>query len=136
MSHRHLLVGFSALVLAIACCAIVIAQAADQPETVMITFRAKPGAEEQLASVIARHYDTAKRLHLLRDDAPHVTVRVPDEGNSSYFVDIFTWRDGSVPDNAPKEILAIWQEMNRLTEKRGGHPGVDIVEVRILNSKF
>lgn len=34
--------------------------AADQPETVMVTFRAKAGAEAELARVIATHWRTAR----------------------------------------------------------------------------
>jgi hypothetical protein len=130
MTRRCRLVGCALLGIAIGCAAGLAARAAaDEPETVMVTLRAKPGAEDQLAAVIARHYETARRLNMLRADAPHVTVRGRDEHDTSYFVDIFTWRDSSLPDTAPREIQSIWQEMNTLTEKRSGHPALEIVEV-------
>jgi hypothetical protein len=105
---------------------------ADEPETVMITFRAKLGADAELARVIARHWETARRLNLVRD-APHVTVRATENGNQVYFVDIFTWRDASIPDAAPAAISAIWAEMNRLVESRGGRPGLDIKAVSLID---
>jgi hypothetical protein len=100
------------------------------PETVMITLHAKAGAEAALAQVVARHYETARRLMLLRDEAPHLTLRAPDDHDTVSIVEIFTWRDAATPDHAPREIQAIWQEMNGLVEARGGRPGLDIVEVR------
>lgn len=104
--------------------------AADEPHTVIVTFHAKAGAEVALAKVIADHFATARRLNLVLAE-PHVTVRT-SEGDKTAFVDIFTRRDGSVPDNAPPAILAIWTEMAKLTEPRGGKPAIDIVPVVIV----
>ncbi len=103
----------------------------DVPETVMVTLHAKPGGEAALAGVLARHWETARRLHLVLD-APHLTIRATESGNHTYFVDIFTWRDAGIPDAAPAEIRAIWNDMNRLVESRGGRPGLSISEVTIL----
>jgi hypothetical protein len=102
---------------------------AEQPETVMITLHAKPGAEAALADMLARHYETARRLELVVPGAPHVTLRSADGAEKVDFVEILTWRSSDVPDHAPKEILAIWQEMNRLVERRGGQPGLTITEM-------
>jgi hypothetical protein len=103
-----------------------------EPETVMITFRAKAGAEKDLARVIADHWAVAKRLDLVHD-APHVTLRMPDANGTATFVDIFTWRDAAIPDSAPQEIRAIWDAMNKLVESRGGRPGLEIVMVDLLS---
>jgi hypothetical protein len=106
----------------------------EEPETVMITLHAKAGAEADLAQVIARHWETAQRLKLVTN-TPHVTLRgtEPAEGAMrTFFVDIFSWRDASIPDAAPKEIQAIWADMNRLVEKRNGRPGLTIDEVALV----
>lgn len=100
--------------------------AGEKPETVMITLRAKPGAEQALAAVLARHFDAARRLDLIAADAPHVTLRSTDESDKPYFVEILTWKSGDVPDHAPAAITDIWNEMNALVERRGGHSGIDI----------
>jgi hypothetical protein len=107
---------------------------AEQPETVMITLHAKPGAEQALADVLARHYETARRLNLLVPDAPHVTLRSVEGTEKPDFVEIFTWRSADVPDHAPKEILALWQEMTGLVEARGGAPGLRITEMTPVRS--
>jgi hypothetical protein len=106
----------------------------EEPETVMITLHAKAGAEAELAQVIARHWETAQRLKLVTN-APHVTLRGTEAAEGAmrtFFVDVFTWRDASIPDAAPKEIQAIWADMSRLVEKRNGRPGLTIDEVALV----
>ncbi len=127
MSTRHVVRAVSIAAVAAALSQVV---GAEQPETVMITLRPKPGAERALAQTIARHYETAQKLNLLREDTPHLTLQASDDQDKTYFVDIFTWRDAAVPDNAPREIQAIWKEMNGLVEMRGGRPALDIVPVK------
>ncbi len=105
------------------------ARAAEEPETVVATFHAKAGTEAALAKVIADHFAVARRLNLVLAE-PHVTVRMT-EGDETAFVDIFTWRDASAPDSAPPAIQTIWAEMAKLTEPRGGKPGIDIVQVTL-----
>jgi hypothetical protein len=102
----------------------------DEPETVMITLHAKPGAEAELAQVIARHWDTARRLKLIRE-TPNLTLRSA-EGAQTDFVEIMTWRDASVPDSAPAEIQKLWAEMNRLVEQRGATPGLRIEQMSVV----
>jgi hypothetical protein len=104
---------------------------AEQPETVVVTLHAKPGGEAELAGVIARHWETARRLNLVLD-TPHVTVRGTENGTQTYFIDIFTWRDSSIPDQAPPEIQRIWADMSRLVEPKGSRPGLEISEVAIV----
>jgi len=127
MSTRHIVRAVSIAAVAAALSQVV---GAEQPETVMITLRPKPGAERALAQTIARHHETAQKLNLLREDTPHLTLQASDDQDKTYFVDIFTWRDAAVPDNAPREIQAIWKEMNGLVEMRGGRPALDIVPVK------
>jgi hypothetical protein len=108
------------------------ATAADQPETVMVTFRAKPGAEAELERVIADHWKTANELHLVAA-APHVTLRGSEDGNKTYFIEVFTWRDASIPDFAPPAIQKIWARMNALVDSRGGRAGLRFEEVFVVD---
>jgi hypothetical protein len=107
----------------------------DQPDTAIVTLHAKRGAEDALARVIARHWETVRRLKLVREDLPHVTLRAADSDGKTYFVEILTWRDGSIPDAAPPAVLAIWQEMNALVEGQPGHPGLDITNVTMVDPR-
>ena len=100
------------------------------PETVMVTLHAKPGSEEALARVLDDHWQTARRLNLVRET--HVTLRGAEEGDKTYFVEVFTWIDAAIPDRAPAAIQAIWKEMNSLVEARLGEPGLRFVEVSIV----
>ena len=118
---------------AILVCSAVGGVRADAPETVMITLHAKVGAEAELAQVIARHWDTARRLNMVRD-TPHLTLRSA-EGGQTDFVEIMTWRDASLPDSAPPEIQKIWADMNRLVEKRGSLPGLSIEQISVVSDK-
>ena len=105
----------------------------EEPETVMITLHAKAGAEAELAQVIARHWETARRLTMVRD-TPHLTLRF-SEGGQTDFVEIMTWRNASVPDSAPPDIQKIWGDMNRLVEKRGDRPGLNIVPMSVVSER-
>ena len=69
----------------------------------------------------------------MREDLPHVTLRSVDSDNKTSFLEIFTWRDGSIPDAAPAPILAIWGELNSLVESRAGRPGLDINNVLMVD---
>jgi hypothetical protein len=103
-----------------------LATATDIPETVIVTVRPKAGAEADLARVMADHWAICQRLNLVLAE-PHVRIQAKDAEGKPYLVEIFTWRDEDIPDNAPAEIQAIWTEMNRLVEARQGRPGLEIV---------
>jgi hypothetical protein len=96
-----------------------VAPAADEPETVAVTVKAKPGNESKLESALKKHWTTIKRLDLVTND-PHLLLR----GDDGLFINIFTWKSGSIPDNAPAEVLAVWKEMNEASTK------LEIVEVK------
>ena len=107
-------------------------QSAPKPETVMITFHAKPGAEAELVRVIEKHWTVAREMKLV-NDSPHLTLRRIEGGNKVCFTDIFTWRDAAIPDNAPPAIQAIWAQMNELVEPRGADQGLSIASMVIVS---
>lgn len=107
-------------------------RAAEKPETVMVTYHAKPGSETALANAIARQWKLGRSLNLFRA-APHVVVRgIEAKHKTPYFVEILTWRDASIPDAPPPALQAIWREMNSLVESPGGRPGIDIAPVSLM----
>jgi hypothetical protein len=115
------------------CLAALSAAFASGPETVVVTLHARAGAEADLAKAIARHWSVAKQMKLVLEE-PHLTLQ-GDEGGKTYFIEIFTWRDAAVPDSAPPEIRKIWDDLNALTESRGGHPGLEFAPVEIKSGK-
>jgi hypothetical protein len=104
---------------------------AEEPETVVIRLNPKPGATADLEKVIAKHWETAKRLNLVAD-TPHLTMRGLEGDNQDFLLEVLTWRDADIPDHAPAEIQAIWAEMSRLVEKRGQRPGLAIDQVSLV----
>ena len=87
---------------------------------------------DNLERIVAKHWETAKRLNMVREEAGHLTMRGLEQGDQTFVMEVFTWRDASIPDAAPKEILAIWAEMNALVEARNSRPGLTIDQVSIV----
>lgn len=106
-------------------------RASQHPETVMLTLQPRAGAEDDLAKALAEHWSTARKLDLVRPDL-HVTLRGRDDSGRPYFIDIFTWRDADIPDNAPAAITTIWDRLNALTEARAGRPGLEIKPIALI----
>ena len=97
-------------------------------ETIYSIAHVKRGMESQYAEVSARTWAIYRKLDLVLP-APHVVVRGVDSENLPYFVEIFTWKSADIPDHAPAEVRAVWQELENLCEKRSGRPGIDFAEV-------
>lgn len=95
----------------------------DKAETVVVTYRFAPQNEVALRNVIQRHWEIVRRLQLVTGS--HQLYRADDS-----FIEIFTWRDAAIPDAPPAEVSAIWTEMERLADKRGGKSGINFEEVR------
>lgn len=118
------------LVVGMLLCGATTTAAAEAPETVVITYQVKADAAADLLHVISEHWRVARQMHLVRP-SPHVVVQGGDKGKG-YIVEVLTWRDGSVPDNAPDAITRLWQEMTQFVEVRDGRPGIDISPVKVL----
>lgn len=105
-------------------------EAPEAPETVIVTYQVKADAEAALARVIAEQWRVARHMNLVRP-SPHVVLQGGDKGKR-YIVEVLTWRDGSIPDNAPNAITRLWQEMSKYVEPRDGRPGIDFSPVNVL----
>jgi hypothetical protein len=105
------------------------AAATAAPETVLVTYRPQVGSAEKLEQLIARHGATLQRLGLITAD-PHLTFRAADDAGKPILLDLLTWKDDAIPDNAPAEVTAIWDEMQKLVEKRDGRRGIEILIVK------
>jgi hypothetical protein len=104
--------------------------ASEVPETVVITYQVKADAEAALFRVISEHWRVARHMNLIFP-SPHIVLQGGDKGKR-YIVEVLTWRDQSIPDNAPQVITRLWQEMSPYVEPRNGRPGIDISPVNIL----
>lgn len=97
-------------------------------ETIYSIAHVKRGMETQYAELSAKTWAIYRKLDLVLP-APHVVVRGVDSQNLPYFVEIFTWRSAEIPDHAPAEVRAVWQELENACQKRNGRPGIDFAEV-------
>jgi hypothetical protein len=97
-------------------------------ETIYSIAHVKPGMENQYAELSAKTWAIYRRLNLVLKK-PHVVVRGVDADGLPYFVEVFTWRSPEIPDHAPPEVRAVWQQLESACEKRNGRPGIDFTEV-------
>jgi hypothetical protein len=108
-----------------------ITHAQSNTETVIATYQAKQGREEDLLKLLAKHWATIHRLGMVLDQ-PHLVLRGKDDSGKTYFVEILTWDDPETPDHAPAEVRAIWNEMQTMVEPRLGHQGIEFPEVHVV----
>ena len=96
-----------------------------RPETVICTYRVKPGKEKAFLRLLERHWPTLRRLELVtREPAavyrgrPAGPAKDPHAVGRSTFVEIFSWKDAKAVDAAhhTPELLEIWEPMGQLCE--------------------
>lgn len=85
--------------------AAVTVSAAEPPETILSRVYPKEGKDAELERVLRDNVAIMKKLDLI-EPSPIVLVRDGD-----HFVQLFTWRSASIPDNAPPEVKKNWAEM-------------------------
>ena len=107
------------------------AQSAGGTETVLVTHRVREGKQGEYARILAREWSTLRRLGLVLE-RPHVVLSGTDESGKPIVVEVLTWKDHDTPDNVPADVQEIWNEMERLVEKRGGRQGIEFPEFEIV----
>ena len=108
--------------------------AAGPAETVHIAYHVQPGKLDDLLKVVAEQYPACVKLGLVLA-TPHLVMTGKEEGGKPVVIEVLTWRDGDAPDSVPQaypQILAIWNRMRALVEKRGGRPGIEIDPVEVV----
>lgn len=88
---------------------------ADTPETVISMYYPKAGKETEMLRILRNAWAVYTKLNLV--SGGHQLYRAESEGGTVYFVEIFTWRDNAIPDNAPPEVRKVWAEMRANTDK-------------------
>lgn len=103
-------------------------------ETVLATYRVRPGAEAAFESLLARHGALLRRLGLTNGE-PALPFRGQDAEGKTFYVELFTWRDRAAVDAAHghPEVAALWGAMERHVEARGGRPPWEFPHVRPIS---
>jgi hypothetical protein len=83
----------------------------------LVTYRPKEGKGEELFSYVQKHLPVLRGTGLLAEGAATALYRATDErAGTTYFVEMFSWRDDQAPDIAHQlpEVMAIWEPMTPL----------------------
>ena len=109
-----------------------LAAAESDPETVLATYHVKEGKADELAQLIDKTWATYQRLGMVFDK-PHLVMRGKEKGGV-FMAEILPWKSHDKPDNAPAEVFALWDQMQKLCEKRAGRDGIETPEVEVLRT--
>jgi hypothetical protein len=98
----------------------------NDPVTVICRYRVRPGREDAMRALLAKHWSTLHRVGLVTADPPlffeGIPARRDDEdshGESArVFVEIFTWKtdDSALIAHETPEVMAIWEPMGDACE--------------------
>jgi len=103
------------------------------PVSVVCLYRVIPGKEPAFTKLLERHWPTLRALDLVTGDPPQ-HYQGTEQGGGPLFVEIFTWKsaEGSRLAHEHPEVMAIWEPMGTLTEKRQGRPNMEFPHVQPL----
>lgn len=101
--------------------------------TVICLYRVAPGREDDFTALLKRHWPTLHSLDLVTDDPPQ-HYRGAEQDGRPLFVEIFNWKSEEASRLAHEhpEVMAIWEPMDKLTEKREGRQNMEFPHVRPL----
>jgi hypothetical protein len=111
-----------------------VALAAGPPETVHVTYHVPEGKLDEFLAVLKQHFPACRKDGLVHA-APHLILSGKEDGGKPVVIEILTWNDGDAPDSVEEHhpaVKKIWDGLNRLTEKRGGKPAIEIDEVDLV----
>jgi hypothetical protein len=106
--------------------------AKDDSETVLITYHVQSGKEDEFQKLLSRTWDVYRRDGLVYAK-PHVVLRNTEDGDKTYFTEIFTWVQS--PDHPPGDVKALWSQEQALCEARDNHRGIEGGEVSLVTGK-
>jgi len=101
------------------------------PETVLVMYHVKPGKEAEIQALLSRAWEIYRKERFVFAE-PHIVVQDTEDGGKPRFVEIFTWVRREIPENAPENVKAIWQQEQSLCEERGGRNGIEPGEVELI----
>jgi len=111
-----------------------VSSAAGPPETVHVTYHVQEGKLDEFLAVLNQHFPACRKDGLVHA-APHLILSGKEDGGKPVVIEILTWNDSDAPDSVPEHhpvVKKIWDGLNRLTEKRGGKPAIEIEEMDLV----
>ncbi|HTG72802.1 MAG TPA: hypothetical protein VMB70_03500 [Terriglobia bacterium] len=105
--------------------------------TALCIYRVKPGSEAAFRGLLGKHWPTLRRLGLAADD-PSIIYQGMEKPGAPLFVELLTWKDAEAPNTAHElpEVMAVWEPMGMLCEKRDGRPPMEFPHVERIQIAF
>jgi hypothetical protein len=102
--------------------------------TVICVYRVVSGREAAFTDLLKRHWPTLRSLDLVTDEPPR-HYKGNEQGGGPLFVEIFDWKDEAAARVAHEhpDVMAIWEPMDKLTERRDGRPNMEFPHVAPLS---
>ena len=87
-----------------------------KPVQMHVTYRPKPGTEEQLLGLIKKHGPALEATGLIVGGLPTIYRATDKRSGDKFFIETFSWRDADAPDAAHQmpEVMAVWEPMTPL----------------------
>src|SRR5262249_12799213 len=103
------------------------------PTTVICSYRVRSGREAEFTELLARHWPTLRALDLVTDEPPR-HYRGAEKDGAPLFAGIFVWKSTAAAGVAHEhpEVMAVWEPMDGLTERRDGRPNMEFPHVQPL----
>lgn len=100
------------------------------PATAICLYRVASGNEPEFIRLLERHWPVLRELDLVTDERP-LHYRGAEQDGGPLFVEIFSWKSEEDAGRAHQhpEVMAIWEPMDKLTERRGGRPNMEFPHV-------
>jgi len=91
---------------------------AGNPVLTHVTYRPKKGKENDLFTLVKKHWPVLKELGLVTNDPAKVYRATDKRSGQVYFIEIFSWRDQRAPETAHQtpEVMAVWETMGPVLE--------------------
>ena len=87
-----------------------------KPVKMHVTYRPKPGTEEQLLALIKKHGPALASTGLIAGGLPIIYRATDKRSGDKFFIETFAWRDENAPEAAHQmpEVMAVWEPMTPL----------------------
>ncbi len=91
----------------------------NHPVKMHVTYRPKPGKEEELFALVKKHGPALASTGLITGDAPADIRATDNRTGEKFFIETFAWRDQDAPNLAQQmpEVMAVWEPMTPILEK-------------------
>lgn len=86
------------------------------PVKMHVTYRPKPGKEEELLRLIEKHGPALQSTELIVGGLPTIYRATDKRSGEKFFIETFSWRDEAAPEAAHQmpEVMAVWEPMTPL----------------------